>query len=402
MSPPLRVAALLPWLLGAALPDPCDRMALVTAVLEANPTVDAAEEAARAALSDASAPAGPDPMVMLGTAPLSLGSEHIGVSASVTQRIVLSGRVHLQRLASRAAAAASEEGVEDTRRALALAAAQTWDDWWRLRQERALIDDHRALAEQLRVSATGRYTVGRAPQSAPLGAEVLLASIDLDVLEADAAIATVEARMRALLHVARGEPLPAPAETTPPSALAEPEDVDRPDLRALGHTAEADEERVRAARRAGVPDLTVGTSYSTMWPMPEHRWMVELGAEVPLHVGARRAEVDAASARLAATRATATALEDRADAEVEAARLGAVAAADRWALLDERLLPLARQRLEASRIAFETGAGGFDDVVDAERALLDAERAALDATAAFHQQRAAMEAASGRIAGGAP
>ena len=61
MSPPLRVAALLPWLLGAALPDPCDRMALVTAVLEATLTVDAAEEAARAALSDASAPAGPDP-----------------------------------------------------------------------------------------------------------------------------------------------------------------------------------------------------------------------------------------------------------------------------------------------------------------------------------------------------
>ena len=42
MSHPLRVAALLPWLLGAALPDPCDRMALVTAVLDCEKPVVAA------------------------------------------------------------------------------------------------------------------------------------------------------------------------------------------------------------------------------------------------------------------------------------------------------------------------------------------------------------------------
>lgn len=406
MSRSLRVAALAPWLLGAAppepsegLPEPLDRASLVDAVLRANPTVEAARHAADAALAEVRGPTGADPEVVLGAAPLSLGSDHTGVSAAVTQRLDVAGRIQLERRAADAMADAAGADVERVRQELAASASVAWGEWWRLRAERALLDDHRALIRELGVSATGRYTVGQAPQSAPLRADALLADTDLEVLDADAEIAVAEATLVALLHAAPGTVLPAPADPAPPGELPAGSG-ERPDLRAMAHQTEAGELEVRATRREAVPELMVGTSYGTMWDHVPHRWMVEVGTEIPLHLRARHDAVDAASARLAERRSALDAATDQARLEADSSRRMAEAAAARWTLLQERMLPVARQRLEAARIAFETGAAGFDEVVDAERDLLDAEREGLRATAEFHQRRAELDLALGLLPGG--
>src|SRR5258705_324849 len=67
----------------------------------------------------------------------------------------------------------------------------------------------------------------------------------------------------------------------------------------------AAEANVGGAKRAYYPDVELMASYDSMWDMPEHRWMVGVGIEVPIQRGKRSAQVDAAEARVAQARALA-------------------------------------------------------------------------------------------------
>ncbi len=59
----------------------------------------------------------------------------------------------------------------------------------------------------------------------------------------------------------------------------------RPELAAIRDRARAEQARAEGAKREAYPDVTVSTSYNSMWDMPEHRWMVGLGFNLPLWSG---------------------------------------------------------------------------------------------------------------------
>src|SRR5437588_7788292 len=61
----------------------------------------------------------------------------------------------------------------------------------------------------------------------------------------------------------------------------------RPDIAAARMHARAEAQRVERASRESYPDLTVSTSYNSMWDMPEHRWMVGLSFNLPIQTGRR-------------------------------------------------------------------------------------------------------------------
>lgn len=380
------------------------RVALVQAVLDANPELRASSSMASSSLAMADAVSAPDPMVELGAAPLSFvpgGGALPGLSAEVSQRVPIAGQVGLGADAARAMARGAAAEADGMRIRLAYEASTLFDDWWVIHQVLVLNTEHHALVSELRTSATGRYTVGQAPQAAPLEAEVMLARLERDRIALTAEQRLLAARIDALLHLPPETPVGPPADPDPPAGpVRAPDPTRRPDLVALDSAVDGAQVALSLARRWWTPDLALSTGVSTMWPMPEMRWMVGVGGDVPVHPGARKAEVTAAAAELDAARSRLDSAEDAARVEVFAAEVDATAAAERWQLHQDRLLPAARQRLDAARIAFETGSGGFDDAVDAERDLLDAELGAIEATADFHRALAALDAAAGRIPAG--
>jgi outer membrane protein TolC len=127
--------------------------------------------------------------------------------------------------------------------------------------------------------------------------------------------------------------------------------------------------------------------------------MVGLAFEVPLQVGRRRAALEEARARLEAARSERAAVE----AEV---RLAVRSAAERveearrvLAVVQDRLLPAARDQLDAARAAFETGQESFLAVIEAERDLREVELGEHEALADLDRRVAELESATGTLPG---
>ena len=142
-----------------------------------------------------------------------------------------------------------------------------------------------------------------------------------------------------------------------------------PRLRELATEIKVAEAQIAVARKEKVPDFSAGVEadvkaspvmwnpqFSTTLPV----WRDKLAAELAAAKAAKRA----AEARLA--------VEQIALAADFAERSYDLREADReLTLLHDRLLPRARQVLEAARAAYRSGQTDFLNVIDAERSLLD-------------------------------
>jgi outer membrane protein TolC len=100
---------------------------------------------------------------------------------------------------------------------------------------------------------------------------------------------------------------------------------------------------------------------------------VGLALAVPLQLGRRAGALEQARAELAGARSEVRRI-------VDLLRLAVARGADRAReahhlieIARDRMLPVARDRLAASRAAFAAGRGSFLELIDAERALRDAE-----------------------------
>ena len=72
-------------------------------------------------------------------------------------------------------------------------------------------------------------------------------------------------------------------------------------------------------------------------------------------------------------------------------------AGSQYELYRDRILPVARQTVEASRAAYETNTGGFLQLITARRTLQDAESAALNHLVNHQVALAELDAIIGRI-----
>lgn len=403
------MSALLAVLASAALAGPApdlgetaSRDEIVDAVLAGNPAVDAAASAVDAATARIRASgAWPEPRVGASVAPLSLDDRPTGWGIEVSQTVPLSGRPGLERAAARVRAAVAEHDLAATRLELARLASDLFDDWWLAERALELNQEHLALLAELERSVRDRYAVGRTPEAAVLTVEVERLQLELEAIALASRRDAIVAALNALLHREVDAPLAPPEapEGPAPAPAAGEAPTDRPDVRALQAQRELAEVEERLARRAWTPDPMLMTEYTNMWPHEDHRWMVGVSVDVPLAVGARQGAVDAARAERAAAESRLARVLDDAAAEQRRAWLDADAARREWELLSARLLPVAEQRMAATRIAFEAERADFQDLIEAERALLQAELAVHAALADHHRALAALAAARGELPG---
>jgi cobalt-zinc-cadmium efflux system outer membrane protein len=387
-----------------------DRSAYVRAVLGRSRSIESARQAWRAALARVrEAGAFEDPMVTLEIAPLSIGSSAapLGWSGMVSQRLPWPGKLALDETVSRAEADAQRCDYEAARRELALTASLLFDEHFIVVRSIEINAHHVDLMRSMHAAAIAQFEAGHASAQDPLQAEFELTHMEHDTIILASRRDVTVARMNELLHRDPELPLPPPPDDLPPVAAEavaagrlETEAVDRrPDIAGARQHARAEQAQAERNERESYPDVTVSTSYNSMWDTPEHRWMVGLSFNLPVQTGRRQGAVEEANARRAEYEADGARMSDMARTQVVVAVKQLEEAGHVLHIFEERLLPIARQQVDAARAAFISSQVPFGTLIDAEKNLRGVELDQKLAEADCDRRRSELDRALGRIPG---
>ncbi len=388
-----------------------DRAELIRAVLDRNPAIEMSRQSWRAALARYhKAGTHEDPMIEVGAAPLSFASSNapIGFEVALSQRIPLGAKLEAQAALAVAEAEAADGDYHNARLQLALAASQLYDEYFVAVRSADINAKHVGLVRAMKESAIIAYETGGGSTQDALRAESELSQLEYEAIALETRRKVVVAQLNSLLHRDPRAPLPAP-----PAELSLPTSTDgqgdereaktaleaRPDLAAARARANAEGARSWAAEQESYPDLTLSTSYNSMWDMPEHRWMAGVALNIPLERAGRRGAVEEADAMRAAARSDVQRMTDEARSEFEVGTLRVREAEAAVRLHEQRLLPVAHAQVEAAQADFAAARGSIADLVDAERNLRSVELNTQVMRAELSKRLAALTRAQGRIPG---
>lgn len=339
----------------------------------------------------------PDPRVSVGVMDLTLPrfgfreSDFTEIDVELSQQFPWPGTLGLQTRAARALAREAAAQTSTLRRTAAVRVAVLY---YRLRfvvtAKRTLARQGNLLQSAVDIS-TARYGTGSVPQSDPLQARIALARLETE----EAALLAEESGLRADLRAVRGirglEQLSVPpidadsvhailedAASRHAAHLAMDDPLTgHPRLEARRAELEATEERAGIEALAGRPDFEVMARYGAR-PLGSDFFSAFVGVRLPLWAG-RKQRLLAQATRFDAEAAQRGLEEDQDALRAELERTLAVAAAGatRLSLLVDRVLPVAREAVEAALRGYRTGRTDFLSLLTAEDAQY---RAQLEAT----------------------
>jgi cobalt-zinc-cadmium efflux system outer membrane protein len=388
-----------------------ERPAFVQAVLRRNRSIESARQAWRAAIGRARQSGSfDDPVVAVDVAPLSIASStaRVGWEATISQRVPWPGKLALDEAVSQAEADAAKSDFEASRRELALTASLLFDQYFVDVRSIEINAHHVELMRSMQAAASAQLESGRGSAQDPLQAEFELTHMEHDTVILASERDVTVAQMNELLHREPEAPLPPPPRELPAASAAEGRDPHRleaealekrPDIIAAREHARAEVARGDRASREYLPDVTVSTSYDSMWDTPEHRWTIGLGFNLPVQTGRRGGAVDEARAMHAQYEADVARMSDAARTQVVVALKQLEESEHVLHLFAQRLLPVARDEVDAARAAFTASRAPFVAVVDAEKNLRGVELEQEMALANHDRRLAELDRALGRIPG---
>jgi cobalt-zinc-cadmium efflux system outer membrane protein len=334
-----------------------------------------------------------DPMLSLGVMDLTLPrfafheSDFTEFDVEVSQQFPWPGTRGAQSRAAQATARSASATASLSRRKIAQRVAMLY---YRLRYvvtaQQALNRQRSLLAGGVDIS-TSRYGTGNVPQSDPLLARVALARLEAE----GAALRAEEAGLRADLRAVRGirgqdSLAVAPFEYDSIAALAGLTDsvhaahlaIDNPlkmhpRLVAASMALEAAQETATAERLNGRPDFEISTRYGAR-PLGADFFSAFVGIRLSLWAGRKqRLLVEAANLDAEAARHALDQDEAELSAELDRTLAEAQAGADRIRILVERVIPTAREGLEAALRGYRVGRNDFLSVLTTQGELYRAE-----------------------------
>ncbi len=283
---------------------------------------------------------------------------------------------------------------------------QAYYDLWQAQREVEINDRNQELMRQFVEVARTRYETGKASQSDLIRAQNELARLTEDHVDRVRSQQQALAELNQLLRRAPETPVQIGPEVTAPvlelgvtieqlQAAAE----ERPEVLGVREGAVRSAEAALALAKKGYdPDFQLraeGWQYEGKGGIQEYDMGVSINFPW-LNRGKYRAAISEARANLDASRDNLDAMRSRTAAEVEKLYDGVHAMHHHYDLYTEKLIPQQQLAVEAARAAYETGTGGFMDVLDARRTLFDLEMQNLHHAAEFQRLLASLE----RMVGG--
>lgn len=426
MSADLRCAALLAWVLSCvpatvlaqadaaklvtlAISGPVlDPVAYVRAVLAVHPSLAAARQTFSAAKARArQAGQLSDPMIHGSIAPLSVApSQHrLGFELGISQELPWFGTLGSERRALEAETQAMSRDTEIARRELALTARLLYDQYYVAARSLEINAQHIALVEALKQTVAAQISDGRGAAQDVLQTEAQLATLERERLMLQSDHEVVIAQLNELLRRTPEAALPPPlAELRRAPVVREPRSQlgaaeQRAEVQAASSRARAESLKIAAGERGYFPSFRVSTSYSSMWDMPLHRWMVGVELNVPWPSERKAAAIDEARALQARFQSETAQLTAAARTELYVAARRLSEAEDMLVLIETRQLPIASEQIAAARAAFMASRTTLTSVLEAERALRSAELERELMRVECDRRELALQRALGRIPG---
>ncbi len=372
---------------------------LVTWVLEANAGLAAIQAAAdAAAYRIAVAGSLDDPMLSYGVAPLTAdASRGLNQKLDFSQKFPWPGTLAAREAAAQHDAVAADRNVEALRLRVISQTKSAYAEWRFVAEGLAIHHATQALLDELIATTQARYAAGRALKQDALQAEVERTDLDNQLLRLRRQLATVQARINALLNRAPDAPLPAatpiPLKSAPPplEALQTLALAQHPELSRLDAQISASKSRVTLAEKAFYPNFQLGVGYNSLWDDANKRPSFGVSINVPLDRSKRKSELN--RARADTRRAEWSLVERRAEllSNVAQSRAEVIEAQASVALYQEKLVPLAAEYLAAALADYQSGAGAFLNVITAERRKLSTDLALARARADSARRLAELE-----------
>lgn len=301
------------------------------------------------------------------------------------QAIPWFGKLSARGSAAEQAALAAEQDYRAARLRLFERVASAYYEYAYLAEAIRVTRENLVLLAQQESVARARYRTQTASYS-----DLIKAQVEQGILEDR--LRSLEDRRgaaTAVLNEALGRearsPLPWPVpldapEWIPPDAEQVRKRIaaDNPELRSLDHRLEATQLRIEVEGKEGRPDFQLGvqtiltgkSDLTTFSGQGTDAWIATVSLSLPLWRGKYRGAQD--EARASARMLEYESLQARNELEVQAeyALFELRDAQRRAELYGSGLLPKARQALEATSRAFQTGDASFLDFMDAQRTLL--------------------------------
>lgn len=279
--------------------------ALVDAVIEANPQLEAAR-AAHLAQSAAAQMRGrfADPSLMIGVAPNTIGDQ-LGSRTifKLSQALPWPGKRRLQRDVATATAAVSEQEAFAVARQLALAAGAAWAEWWYA--EHALEINQRTVDSYtlLEAASETRYQNGSGRQQDLLQSQLRLRHAQHQQIELLEQKRRTGIAINTLLNRAPSADLLTAADLPSPALLPSNNELERallahPRYQAAEAKLRNAALKLRLEKRQRYPDFVAEVSHIGTLDPEEKRLQLGLGINIPFDQGKRKYGIAAAEQRL--------------------------------------------------------------------------------------------------------
>ena len=274
--------------------------------------------------------------------------------------------------------------------------------FWMLAETRdtaSILDEQRALAEQMVSAATARYATSTATQAEVLRAQLEVARLDGERRAVAAELRAAEAMLNTSLARAVDAPIPTleppPDDDPPPVAqVAGAALARRPELRAGSAEIARSEADVSVMQSMYTPMAMVRTGPS--YTMSDGAgWMVMVGISIPLWRGKLAAGVAEARAMVAMSHADLDAMRRMVNGQAAVARERLVAARERYVALRDNIVPRAKQASAATLAAYAANQVALVSTLDVAQALWSAERDLVMARAELGRAWARLRRATG-------
>lgn len=354
---------------------------LVSEVLARNPDVRAAVAAWTAAAARyPQAVSLEDPMFGFLTGPGSWGDPTVTSAYMVeaSQKIPWPGKRQLRGSQSTAAANAEFHSIDAERLRVAAAARIAYYDFYSAERQKQLLDKTNILLESFRKIAADRYEAAAVEQQDVLLADVELARLQTRQQELNRAAFVARARINTLLLQPANSPLAVPP--TELAALSVPESstelialaiLQRPELAAQQARVRAERYGAALACKEYYPDFEILGRYDAFWQEEPLRPMVGMNLNIPLYQAKRHAAVREARAKITAEQARLDSMIAELTFEIEQAHRRLEESQQSLDVYTNRLLPAAKQSVEAARASYVAGKLDFLRLIEAQRQSLD-------------------------------
>jgi len=280
---------------------------------------------------------------------------------------------------------AAYKQFESTRLKLFYDVKSVYYDLYLLGREIQLTNDHLDILARWEAVALTNYknSLGQYPD---------LIKIQLEQAKLDNMLTTLKemgnpltARFKAILNMSTPEDLSFP-KSLPEHSLGMSHDSlatllveNNTELRTMDYLIAREKESIGLAKKAYVPDLMLGIDYtraggtasSAMNGGGKNSWMINAGFNLPIWFSKNNAARKQARARFEAARNNKQQTENQLVSNLENSLFEYQDAVRKIDLYQDELIPKARQSLNATYTAYQTGKVDFLSVIDTQRMLLD-------------------------------